>query len=71
MNKNKIIQQLRKAKEAKYIHSFLENDFDCTQDCDECPARETCEQLSNNGDYKVFIANYRALKLYKEFNHDS
>jgi len=68
MNKNKIIEQLR---EVDYIFDFLENDFECTQECDNCPASKACTQMSNNGNYEVFKTNYRALKLYEEFNHDN
>jgi len=70
MGKNTIVKELERAKESGFIFEFFENDFECTQECDECPASEACTQLSNHGHYDVFVTNYRTLKLFEEFSHD-
>ncbi len=40
----------------------LEDNAECNSECDDCPAREACTQLSDGGEYKDFVANYK--KLY-------
>jgi len=33
----------------------------CNSECDNCPASDTCLQLSNNQNYETFVKNYKKL----------
>ena len=72
MTSDDIIYDLARAYAEGYIKSFspAENDFECSELCDDCPATEVCKYLSEGGDYTKFKANYSLIaeEVYDDFS---
>ena len=60
MTRDELIQAYRDAYDEGYV-TDLEDPEACNGDCVTCPASQACEQLSNNGNYKTFVKNYKEL----------
>jgi len=50
-----------------HILGLTKVEFECTQECDDCPMSTVCDTLSEGQHYDTFIANYKLLKLGETF----
>lgn len=61
LTKQELKQAFKDAVESGHVEYFDKNKVECSSECENCPASEACEQLSEKQDYKTFLINYREL----------
>jgi hypothetical protein len=57
-NKAELIKMFVEAHEQGFVKNL--STCECNQECETCPARAACIQLSEGG-YKAFVTNYNML----------
>ncbi len=66
MTDEKIVDAFMQAKEEGFVKTF-DNNIECNDDCNACPAAEACLYLSEGKEYDIFVFNYRRIyKLLKD-----
>ena len=68
-----LAQAFIKAQEEGFITELSPCSVECTQLCEDCPANEACETLSEGRNYHKFLENYRTriVPLLKDIYENS
>ena len=54
LSPEEMLEQFRNCKQVEDLEDYAE----CSQDCGDCSAAETCKQLSAGGDFAAFKAAF-------------
>jgi len=67
-NYDYMIEAYNLAMEEGYVQEWGDYEIICNAECDDCPAGQTCDTLSEKGSFDIYKENYKKLKEYRDDN---